>query len=100
MSDAFNPKLTLWARHQPSAELGAGQIEMPGTFQNFAWQTRSREPSEYELALIEAIEFAFEQGDVELAEVVARLNTIGMRDHAGASWTEASFVNEMAALGY
>ncbi|WP_199100785.1 recombinase-like helix-turn-helix domain-containing protein [Dyella sp. ASV21] len=100
MDNAFNPKLTVWARHQPSAEPGAGDIEVPGTYQNLTWQTRSAVPGEYEIALVEAIEFAFEQGDVELADVVARLNAIGMRDHAGHAWSEASFRNEMATLGH
>ncbi|GGA12041.1 recombinase-like helix-turn-helix domain-containing protein [Dyella caseinilytica] len=97
---AFNTYLKTWQRQTPVSTPGAGSIEAVGQWENMVWQTRAREPSEYEQQLVEALEQVFGQGALELSDVVARLNALGMHDHSGHAWTESSFCSAMASLGY
>jgi len=97
---AFNPNLKEWQRHEPSPQPGAGRIEEPGHWENIVWQTRSREPNAYEVRLIEALEQVFAAGAEALGEVVNGLNDLGAYDHGGRAWSEASFREAMAQLGY
>jgi hypothetical protein len=97
---AFNPRLKTWQRHVLTSVPGAGSIEAVGQWENIVWQTRTREPNEYEDRLVEALEQAFGYGALELGEVVAQLNAFGVHDHRGQPWTEASFCAAMASLGY
>ena len=75
---------------------GRGEVE---TSANLRWQTRGRAPSEYENRLGDALEQVFASGATELAEVVKKLNEMGMAAPDGAPWTEARFEAEMAKLG-
>lgn len=95
----FNPSLREWERPAPTSEPGAGTIERPGHPRNLVWQTRSRAPNAYELHLVQALEQAFSNGATEPGEVVAQLNQLGVRDHAGEAWSETSFKKAMASLG-
>jgi hypothetical protein len=97
---AFNPYLKAWQRHALTSKPGAGAIEAVGQWENIIWQTRPREPNEYEQRLVEALEQVFGRGALELGDVVAQLNALGMHDHSGHAWTEASFRAAMASLGY
>lgn len=97
---AFNSRLKAWLEPRPTGEPGAGRIEEPGRFGNLVWQTRPRETNEYERSLVAALERVFGEGAVELPDVVAGLNALGLRDHAGHAWTEDSFRQALAALGY
>jgi hypothetical protein len=76
-----------------------GRIEKPDEADNVVWQTRTREPTDYENRLGDALEQVFAGGADTLAEVVAGLNKLEFPDSAGRAWTEASFQDEMKRLG-
>ena len=63
------------------------------------WQSRDRDPTDYENALGDALEAAFADGVRELAELVERLNAIGVKAPDGTAWTEDSFRTEIKRLG-
>jgi hypothetical protein len=94
-----NPSLKPWESPCPNNVAGKGQIEEPGHAPNIVWQTRSAAPTEYENALGDALEVAFDQGAETAAEVVASLNTQGLRAPGGQAWTVESFEAELARLG-
>lgn len=76
-----------------------GRIERPEEAQNVVWQTRAREPTDYENRLGDALEQVFAGGAGALAEVVEGLNQLELPDPGGRAWTEASFEAEMKRLG-
>jgi hypothetical protein len=76
-----------------------GRIEKPEEAQNIVWQTRTREPTDYENRLGDALEQVFAGGAGGLAEVVEGLNKLEFADPDGRAWTEASFQAEMKRLG-
>lgn len=62
-------------------------------------QARTREPTDWELALAGAIEQAFGQGHHELPALVAALNASRVRPREGGPWTEQNFTALMRELG-
>ena len=96
----FNPYLKQWQKPVPANDPGAGSIEQPGQARNIVWQTRTRAPTEHELQLANALEQAFANGASDVVDVVCQLNAIGVYDHSGKAWTEVSFHNSLATLGY
>jgi hypothetical protein len=81
---------------RPGASGARGGVEK---LENVPWQHRAEPPTEFENRLGDALERIFAQGIEELSDVVRNLNEAGMRDRAGAPWTEASFQAEMQRLG-
>ena len=67
--------------------------------ENRAWQTRTHSQTEFERRLADALELAFADGIVDLAPLVDRLNSDGVRDEENRAWTEKSFRAAMARLG-
>ncbi|MFC6669864.1 recombinase-like helix-turn-helix domain-containing protein [Marinobacterium aestuariivivens] len=96
----YNPKLATWLKNEPCTEAGINNIQVPGRTGNIIWQTRHREPSRYEQALVEHLEAIFATGVVELESLVEALNARGSRTENSAFWTAESFQAEMARLGY
>ncbi|RDU99867.1 recombinase-like helix-turn-helix domain-containing protein [Trinickia dinghuensis] len=94
----FNPWLKPWLAPQPNNVAGKGVIEKPGETENFVWQTRKAEPTQYENDFGDALEQAFEAGAAELDEVVAGLNRIGFRTPEGAAWDETRLAAELRRL--
>lgn len=94
----FNPNLTPWKQPVPNKVAGKGLIQKPGEVQNLVWQTRSAEPTSYELSLSAALIEAFGSGAEERSEVVSHLNAQGVFSPNGSPWTEASFEQEMERL--
>jgi hypothetical protein len=62
-------------------------------------QTRTREPTDWEMALSGALEQAFGQGHHELPALIGALNGSRVRPREGGEWTEANFRAVMAELG-
>jgi len=62
-------------------------------------QSRTRAPTEWEMALAGAIEAAFGQGHHELPALVAALNASRVRPREGGHWNEANFTALMRELG-
>jgi hypothetical protein len=62
-------------------------------------QSRTREPTDWEMSLAGAIEGAFGQGHHELPALVAALNASRVRPRDGGAWTEANFRALMQELG-
>jgi len=96
----YNPKLATWLKNEPSTEAGINNIQVPGKTEQIIWQTRHREPSRYEQALVEHLEAAFATGTVELEPLVEVLNARGSRTESGELWTGENFEAEMVRLGY
>lgn len=63
------------------------------------WQWRTREPSDYENVLGDALEAAFADGIIALPDLVRRLNEVSVKAPDGRDWTEESFQVEMRWLG-
>lgn len=61
-------------------------------------QSRTREPTDWEIALAGAIEQAFGQGHHELPALIAALNASRVRPREGGLWTEAGFMALMREL--
>ena len=64
-----------------------------------AHQSRSREPTDWEMALAGAIESAFTAGHRDLPTLVAALNASRVRPLGGGQWTESGFTTLMHELG-
>ena len=62
-------------------------------------QSRLRDPTEWELALADAMEAAFTSGAYELPALVGALNASRIRPQTGGAWTEANFTALMHELG-
>jgi len=95
----YNPNLSPWTWPIHIDPAGQKSIDKPADLGNIVWQNRPAPPTPYENALCDALEQAFDSGAVELAEVVAKLNELGVNDESGAAWTEQSFTLEMKRLG-
>lgn len=95
----FNPGLV--HRPLPSAEhtAGKGDIERPGAARNLIWQSRSQAPTDFENALGDALETAFDAGAETPTDVVASLNAQGLHTPDGRPWTEDAFLQAMRGLG-
>ena len=65
---------------------------------NVAWQTRTRAPTGYDLALIQALETVMADGTHDLPGIVRGLNALGSRTEHGAAWTEVNFAAEIKRL--
>jgi len=94
-----NPHLQPWKRPEPNKEAGKGTIEIPDEIVNIVHQTRATPPTDYENQLGEALEAIFGDDVTELADIVARLNEMGVQAPYGAAWTEDTFCSEMKRLG-
>ncbi|VWX54561.1 recombinase-like helix-turn-helix domain-containing protein [Novosphingobium sp. 9U] len=81
------------------AKGGGRFIEDPRSVENYVFQTRGGPLASSEEALAQALTAAFQDGAIELAEVVAALNTGGSRDSAGAPWSEVTLDAELERLG-
>jgi len=73
-------------------------LKKPQEPDNIAWQTRTRAPTAYDLALIEALETVMSDGTHDLPGIVRGLNALGCRTETGASWTETNFAAELKRL--
>ncbi|MEU6842168.1 recombinase-like helix-turn-helix domain-containing protein [Streptomyces sp. NPDC046716] len=62
-------------------------------------QSRTHEPSPYELKLAATLEEVFTKDGHELADVIRGLNARQIPAPDGAAWTEDSFRAEMHRLG-
>lgn len=62
-------------------------------------QSTTREPTNWENELGDAIEAAFSEGCYELDALVARLNLSRVRQRNGEAWTPETFVATMRELG-
>lgn len=62
-------------------------------------QSRTHEPTPYELKLAATLEEVFTKDGHELADVVRGLNARQVHAPDGAPWTEESFRTEMKRLG-
>jgi hypothetical protein len=62
-------------------------------------QSRTREPTEWEMSLADAIENAFARGNRDLPSLVEALNASRVRPLVGGLWTEANFTTLMHELG-
>ena len=94
----FNPSLKPWLAPEPNNVAGKGVIEKPGETENFIWQTRKAEPTQYENDFGDALERVFDDGAVELDQVVNGLNGIGFRTPEGAAWTKERLAAEFRTL--
>lgn len=97
---AFNPCLPGSRQFTPPKEGGNGVIHHPGHYQNCIWQTRSRPPEPFEIALIAVLEQLFAEGVDAVEALVAGLNQQRMFDRSGQPWTEASFREFLLINGY
>jgi hypothetical protein len=62
-------------------------------------QSRTREPTDWEMSLAGAIEDAFGKGHYELPALIAALNASRVRPQQGGMWTEDKFTTLMHELG-
>ncbi len=62
-------------------------------------QSRTRPPSDWEMALADTIEAAFARGAHELDALIAALNASRVRPPRGGDWTAATFTAVMHDLG-
>jgi hypothetical protein len=62
-------------------------------------QSRTREPTDWEVSLAGAIEHAFSKGHYQLEALIAALNASRVRPQQGGQWTEANFSALMRELG-
>lgn len=96
----FNEKRAMWLNNTPSKDAGINNIQIPGDVEHLVWQTRSREPNQYELDLVQHLLQAFTNDVTELRALVETLNQQGFRTVAGEPWNVESFSLEMQRLGY
>ncbi|MDE1180230.1 recombinase-like helix-turn-helix domain-containing protein [Paraburkholderia sp.] len=94
----FNPNLKPWLAPEPNNVAGKGVIEQPGQTENFIWQTRKAEPTQYENDFGDALETVFDAGALELDEVVEGLNRIGFRTPEGTPWNAGRLAAEFHRL--
>ena len=94
-----NPNLSPWTWPVSLDPAGQKTLDKPADTGNMIWQNRPASPTDYENALGDALEVVFESGAVELAEVIAKLNELGITSPQNTAWTEESFTSEMKKLG-
>lgn len=96
----FNPALPESRRIIAPKEGGNGVIHKPGQTLNLIWQSRSRAPQPWELALIDALEALFENGAQTLPELVNGLNAGKFYNQRGQPWQEQTFAAFLDVNGY
>lgn len=94
-----NPNLGPWTWPVDIDPAGQKTLDKSNDIGNIVWQNRPAPPTDYENALGDALEKVFETGAVELADVIARLNELGIKSPQGTAWTEDSFARAMKKLG-
>jgi hypothetical protein len=94
-----NPNLSPWTWPVNIDPAGQKTLDKPADLGNLVWQNRPAPPTAYENALGDALETVFESGAVELSEIVAKLNELGVKSPQNTVWTEESFASEMKKLG-
>lgn len=94
-----NPQFKPWQKPSPNNVAGKGTIEAPGQARNIVWQNRPAAPSDYENALGDALERAYDAGATSAEEVVAALNAAAFRMPDGQAWSVERFEAELARLG-
>lgn len=95
----YNRLLTINADRRPSADGGRGFIEKADDkYYNIPWQTRFRQPTEYEEDLSKALEAIFTAGASTLDEISAGLNKAGPPPPGGGAWTADLFARTMQEL--
>jgi hypothetical protein len=62
-------------------------------------QSRTRPPTDWEMSLADALEFAFGKGHYELPDLIAALNASRVRPREGGQWTVENFTALMRELG-
>ncbi len=62
-------------------------------------QSRTREPTDWEMALASAMEGAFSKGAYELDALVAALNASRVRPREGGVWNPENLTATMRELG-
>ena len=62
-------------------------------------QSRSHEPTEWEMALAGALENAFTKGARTLPDLIVALNASRVRPLEGGTWTEANYTSLIQHLG-
>jgi hypothetical protein len=62
-------------------------------------QSRTHEPTDWELSLAGALEDAFTKGHYELDSLIAALNASRVRPQQGGVWTADTFTTLMHELG-
>jgi hypothetical protein len=62
-------------------------------------QSRTREPTDWELSLAGAIEAAFSKGNYELPDLIDALNASRVHPPQGGKWTAETFTTLMHELG-
>lgn len=62
-------------------------------------QSRTREPTEWEMTLADTIEAAFTKGHHDLPALITALNASRVRPLGGGQWTETNFTTLMHELG-
>lgn len=95
----FNPQLAAWQSYKGTGEAGVNNIEKPGDFGNYVWQTRVREPNGYEDAMAASLIAAYSSGVDELAGLVEHINANGQRQQNDQDWTAQTLVAELERLG-
>jgi hypothetical protein len=94
----YNPYLNAWLEAQPNKVGGQGTIEYPGEGENFVWQTRKAEPSQYEDDFADALEKVLQTGAIELEDIANGLNRIDFMGPGGAAWTTEGLAHALHAL--
>lgn len=94
-----NPHLRPWQTPAPNNVAGKGKIEVPGHMSNIVWQNRAAAPTQFENALGDALEAAFDGGAESVEQVVAAFNAAAFRRPDGRAWTVADLEADLALLG-
>jgi hypothetical protein len=94
-----NPHLKSRSLPEPNQVAGKGKIEKPCEVENIIHQTRPAPPTEYENQLGDSLAKIFDIDIDQLADVIVKLNEMGVQSPNGAAWTQDSFKAEMKRLG-
>ena len=96
---AVGGKVTLAIRPERIDLVRPGaDCHLAGKVENIVWQTRPAPPTEYECRLGDALEQVFAIGAVELSEIVAKLNELGLRTPHGLQCTEETLQPALARM--
>lgn len=94
----FNPHLLSAMNAVRSKDAGNGLIFQPGEEENLRWQTRLKEPNEYEQALTLAIVEIFADDCTTPQDFAERLNARNLLQPNGDVWTAESLNSELERL--
>lgn len=100
MQQLTTEKAIKWKKNVPNRNAGINNIQFPGDSKLIVWQSREREPTEYEFDISEGLIKAFSSGAETLDEVVQALNDIGILREDGEAFTAETFQKEIERLGY